>query len=146
MSYWYLKIVKITIISLLVRSNSATGIYPDCLNSSDINPNEYLNSTSIQNAIKLCFSRVKDPLTFPGYVTGSLWNISSGITLNNIVSISEVDATVTIDFFHTLEWKEPRLGMYALWEQFLNQGNQVAEIELNGMLESESIDGVGTQL
>jgi hypothetical protein len=139
-------IIKLAILSLLALSCSSKGIFPDCLNASDINPNEYMNSTSVQNALKLCFSRVKDPLAYHGYVDGSFNNITSGVVLNNIVSINEVDATVTLDIFHILEWLEPRLGMAAFWDQWLNQSNLVPEIELNGILEGESIDGVGMQI
>ena len=36
--------------------------YPDCLYAGDLNQSMYLDSAAIQDALKLCLTRAKDPL------------------------------------------------------------------------------------
>jgi len=127
--------------ALMIVFSVDPPIFPPCITAADLGATTYLNSTGLQAAIKLCFQRVKDAQMWPGYVDGTLMNVTHSISLNNLVSLSEVDNTITLDFFHFMEYVEPRFSMPDLWDQFNAQGNPVQEIELNALLGETSIDG-----
>jgi hypothetical protein len=92
--------------------------YPPCLNSTDLENSKYMDSTSVQSALKLCFERILDPLMYPGYVKGSLMNLSISFNLNNLIEVNEVKNTITLDFFINMQWIEPRLNMPDFWTQW----------------------------
>lgn len=95
---------------------------------------------SVVNTILACLNNVMDGLTEPNLWNNQILNISFNVVLNNIVSIDELQNTVTLDFLFFMQWTDDRLSMPALWE-LLPNGTDVNGIDITYLLSSNLPSG-----
>lgn len=98
------------------------------------------NEISIIDTLVVCLQNIGDSLLFPGYRTGKTVNVSTQVTLNNLISVDELSDSVNLDLFFFLEWVDPRLAMPALWEK-LSPEDQVNGISLSEALGIQTVNG-----
>lgn len=90
--------------------------YP-CINSTEVvySPD---GSASIMETFQKCIERIGgDAVFFPGFDTGKKLSVDMAVSLNNLVDINEVTNTISLDFFLTMGWFDPRIYMPGLFEE-----------------------------
>lgn len=88
-----------------------SNIYPVCANVTWKAKNPDIRSTLYD-----CVENIADAYNIPGYLNGSKPTpVRVAYAFNNLISISEIESTVTIDFFFRNFWMDQRLNMPELW-------------------------------
>jgi len=79
---------------------------------------------SIMGTLEQCMKNMGgDIVFFPGYLTGESVNVSVSVSLNNIIGVSEVRNTISLDLYLYFSWTDYRLAMPALFNAIGYQGN-----------------------
>jgi hypothetical protein len=86
-----------------------------CVDDSTVIYTPYNNKTSIMATLFNCLYQVQDAMISPVYTDGRTLNVSTSITLNNLISIHEMTNEVRLDLLLFVIWEDPRLQMPALW-------------------------------
>jgi len=72
--------------------------HPPCINSSQLVFAQN-GQLEVMGTFAKCLQNVEDPLLFPGYYSGNIVTVTAQVALNNLAGISELDNTVTFDYF-----------------------------------------------
>jgi hypothetical protein len=81
-----------------------------CIGSAD--EVEYINGApSVTLTLIKCLKNISDPLAFPGYFYSppKVFWVDTQVAINNLITVSEVENSVTFDFFFRVNWVDTRL-------------------------------------
>ena len=88
------------------------AVYPVCANVT-----WKANNPDIRSTMYDCIDNIADAYLPPSYLNNTnLTEIQIAFALNNLMSVSEIESTVTMDFFFRIYWVDQRLNVPALWD------------------------------
>lgn len=112
-SYWFIAFVWLA--SLCISTFAASP--PPCITSTD--QFGYVNgSISSSQTFYNCLANIPDATLLPSYYNNKFNGIvyfSTAITLNNLISIDEIEGTATLSFSLGLSWVDSRFAMPIFW-------------------------------
>ena len=76
-----------------------------------------IDNPDIVESLYDCVDHITDALQPPSYLNNAgVLTVYVAYAINNLMSVSELDSTVTLDFYWRLYWMDERLNIPSLWE------------------------------
>ena len=78
-----------------------------------------------QTIVRCTISHIPAGMNPISYFTGEATSVSTGLGINNLMEINEVEGTCTMDIFFELYWKEPRLNLTNLFNVMIKSNPHI---------------------
>ena len=99
-----------------------------------------IGNPDIKRTMYDCVDNTLDMFQPPSFTNGAdPVDVYVAFAINNLISISELESTVTLDFYWRLYWQDPRLNVPSMWEAInqtsarplINDGAELREMVRN---------------
>ena len=76
-----------------------------------------IGNPDISATLMDCILHIADPMLCPSFISNSgTKNLYVAFSFNNLMDVSELEGTVTMDFYFRLYWTDERLNFPSLWD------------------------------
>lgn len=110
-------IIFLSIVFCLSFKISYGATVRECVKKEELKYNVN-GDVSVKNALDKCIENIADAQVTPLYMNAtSPVEITITVYINNLISVSELQNSATLDFFLYFQWNDPRFYLPALYDE-----------------------------